>query len=232
MILTLCDCPISGVYSVVGVGGVEGKEYLHRDACVFGVVAKDADLVGLGEFLALVVEVFCDADVLHLGPGILGADLGGGEDYGVEGHVILAHKLNQVHLLRVLPPLLQPPFLDEYKVSSRCRCLHTFNQRPPLSYSAESYNHGMIDECRRPHLSATPPPPTHTKFTRHFRVLPPLLRPLGLDLQEVQSHITYNLHPARSSGYISYRSSDSGGLWKWVAAAVASGMSVLQNGVE
>ena len=38
--------------------------------------------------------------------GLVGAQLGGGEDDGVEGHIILGHKLVVGHLIPVLPPAL------------------------------------------------------------------------------------------------------------------------------
>ncbi len=55
---------------------------------------------GLGELGALVVEVLCDADVAHQRPLLARAQHGGGEDDGVEGHIVLAHELHQLHVLQ------------------------------------------------------------------------------------------------------------------------------------
>ncbi len=80
--------------------------HLNRDAGVFDVVAKHTHAAALREFAALVVEVLCDADGLHERPVLARAQQGGRKDDGVEGHIVLAHKLHQVHIFRVLPPRL------------------------------------------------------------------------------------------------------------------------------
>jgi len=58
----------------------------------------------LAELATLIVEVLGHADVLHQGPGAPTAQQACWEDHGVEGHVVLAHELHQLHILRGLPP--------------------------------------------------------------------------------------------------------------------------------
>lgn len=53
----------------------------------------------LAELVILVVEVLSDADAPHLRPRLLGGQQHSGEDDGVEGHIVLAHELDQLHIL-------------------------------------------------------------------------------------------------------------------------------------
>lgn len=55
----------------------------------------------LGELAPLVVKVLCDADVAHHCPWLPRAQQRGREDDGVEGHIILAHELHQLHILYI-----------------------------------------------------------------------------------------------------------------------------------
>ena len=48
----------------------------------------------------------CDADALHHGPGLPSSQQGGWEDDSVEGDIVLAHELDEVHVLWILPPCL------------------------------------------------------------------------------------------------------------------------------
>ena len=44
--------------------------------------------------------------MVQLGPGLARADQGRGEDHCVEGNVVLSHKLVELDIVGVLPPLL------------------------------------------------------------------------------------------------------------------------------
>lgn len=70
-----------------------------------GMRSKDASAVPLGELATLVVEVLGGGDVMQQGPALLGGDETGGEDDGVEGDVVLAHELEELHVLAD-PPVL------------------------------------------------------------------------------------------------------------------------------
>ncbi len=85
---------------------VGGAAHLNRDAGVLSVVAKHTHASALGELAALIIEVLSDADGLHERPVLARAQQRGREDDGVEGHIVLAHELHQVHILGVLPPRL------------------------------------------------------------------------------------------------------------------------------
>eukprot|EP00976_Prorocentrum_cordatum_P098194 1191297-Prorocentrum_minimum.AAC.2 len=82
-----------------------GFAHLRGDIGLLAVVAEDADAAALGELRVLVVEILGGADLAHERPGLPGGDEAGGEDHRVEGHVVLAHELHQLHVL-ALPPLL------------------------------------------------------------------------------------------------------------------------------
>lgn len=80
--------------------------HLNRNASVLGVIAEHTHAAALGELAALVVEVLSDADALHHGPGLPRPQQGCWEDDSVEGHIVLAHELDQIHIVRILPPRL------------------------------------------------------------------------------------------------------------------------------
>lgn len=71
-----------------------------------GMSSEDSSAVPLGELAALVVEVLSGGDVVEEGPALLGGDEAGGEDDGVEGDVVLAHELEELHVLTDPPGLV------------------------------------------------------------------------------------------------------------------------------
>ncbi len=81
--------------------------YLRRYASVLGIVAKHADAAALGELVILVVEVLSHTDALHHGPGLARPKEGRWKDDCVEWDVVLAHKLDHVHIIWILPPCLR-----------------------------------------------------------------------------------------------------------------------------
>ena len=54
---------------------------------------------------AFVSEVIGSGDVMELDVGVTGAEQRTGEHNSVERDVVLAHKLNKLNVIRVLPPL-------------------------------------------------------------------------------------------------------------------------------
>lgn len=67
-------------------------------------VTRRTRAAALAELAALVVEVFRHADGPHHRPRPPAAQQAGREDDGVERHVVLAHKLHQLHVFGRLPP--------------------------------------------------------------------------------------------------------------------------------
>ncbi len=67
--------------------------------------SEDTSAIAFGELAAFVVEVLGGGDVMEEGPALFGGDETGGEDDGVEGDVVFAHELEQLHVL-IDPPLL------------------------------------------------------------------------------------------------------------------------------
>ena len=88
------------------------KGHLRGDAGLLGIIAKHTNAPALGELVVFVVQVFSHADALHHGPGLAGAQQGGWEDDSVEWHIVLAHELDQVHVLGALPPCLGTTLLS------------------------------------------------------------------------------------------------------------------------
>lgn len=66
---------------------------------------EDSSAISFGELTALVIQILSSGDVMQKGPSLFGGDQAGGEDDGMEGHVILAHELEQFHVL-IDPPIL------------------------------------------------------------------------------------------------------------------------------
>lgn len=118
--------------TVAGLGSVREEvvaPHFDGNTGFHDVVAKDADASGLGEFAVFVVEVFCERreaqyvripkdrngkmvtqptagrNAPHHGVGITRSFQRAREDDRVERHVVLAHELVQLDLVRVLPPL-------------------------------------------------------------------------------------------------------------------------------
>lgn len=75
--------------------------------------SKHASTISLGELATLVVEVLSCGDVMEEGPALLRCDETGGEDYGMEGHVVFSHELEQLYLLAYPPVLVR--FLQEVR---------------------------------------------------------------------------------------------------------------------
>ena len=95
--------------SVAGLWAVLQKEvtpHVGGNTGFTGVRAEHTHTARLAELAAFVVEVFGRAQVVQHGPLISSTDLSTGEDHTVEGHVVLAQELPQLHILRVAPPLL------------------------------------------------------------------------------------------------------------------------------
>ncbi|KAI3479573.1 hypothetical protein L1887_58385 [Cichorium endivia] len=94
----------------VGRLGTVGQQVVsphgRRQTEVARLVAEDTDVSRLGELAALVLEVLGGVDVVEQRVGVLAADEARGEDDGVEAHVVLAHELVELDVVRVLPPLL------------------------------------------------------------------------------------------------------------------------------
>lgn len=76
-----------------------------RNTGLFGICAKHTDVARLGELAAFIVEVLGSANVMHHGPCLLGSNLRAWENHGVEGNIVFAHKLIELHVVWVLPPL-------------------------------------------------------------------------------------------------------------------------------
>ena len=67
--------------------------------------AEHSRAVPLGKLAALVVEVLGGGDMVEERPALARGDEAGGEDDGVEGHVVLAHELEELDVV-VDPPIL------------------------------------------------------------------------------------------------------------------------------
>ncbi len=81
---------------------------VRRDSRVAGVVSEHADSLALRELPALVVQVLRTRHVVQERPVVATPEKARREDHGVKGDVVLPDELEQLHLLRVLPPVLRP----------------------------------------------------------------------------------------------------------------------------
>ncbi len=74
-----------------------------------GIGAENADALALGELSAFVIEVLRGGHVVQQGPVLAGSEQRRGKDNCVKRDVVLTDKLEELHLIRILPPLF--PFV-------------------------------------------------------------------------------------------------------------------------
>src|SRR3989344_490910 len=83
------------------------QEQWPRQKELWRAEGKSGRLPALGELGVLVVQVLGGADGMEEGPVAAACHQGGREDDAVEGNVVLAHELVELHVLGVLPPLCE-----------------------------------------------------------------------------------------------------------------------------